>query len=115
MKLNRLVSTVFMGFCIQAGPLHDAAPFGSSDEIQRLLDNGADFNEIDDHGNSALHIAAIWDNVECADLLINRGARLDAQNSRWESPLHLAAHHKRLRCRASSDIHNGRAALYNGA
>lgn len=58
-----------------AGPLHEAVGAGDVDQVQRLIDDGEDFNETDQRGNTPLHVAAKMGNSEIAELLIERGRR----------------------------------------
>eukprot|EP01083_Nonionella_stella_P043258 116725_1 len=49
-----------------------------------------DVNHVDDGGNSALHDAAVNNNHEMIDALIQRNIDTDLQNSRHETALHIA-------------------------
>ena len=62
-------------------PIHVAAVRGDIEELQALIDGGADVNAPGEMGNRPLHEAAIQGNVEAARLLIQNGARADARNA----------------------------------
>ncbi len=74
--------------------LHKAAREGDADRVKELLDAGADVN-----GRNAdkqrlqytpLHWAAYYGHLEIAELLISRGADLDAEDPDYSTPLYLA-------------------------
>ncbi len=73
-------------------PVADAAMRGDVETVRALLRNGADVNEAQGDGMTALHWAARNDNVELATILIYAGANLDAGTriGRY-TPLHVAA------------------------
>ena len=60
-------------------PLYLAALNGSSDLIERLLDAGANANEVGSEGETVLMTVAQTGVVEAADVLIARGAEIDAR------------------------------------
>ena len=64
-------------------PLQKAARTGNTEEVQRLLGQGADVNEKNAAGITALMEAANWGHIECARLLLDRGADIDAQYNGW--------------------------------
>ena len=58
-----------------------------------LLDRGADLEAKakNDNGRTPLHLAAWWnDNPEMVELLLDRGANIEAQDDYGSTPLHLA-------------------------
>ena len=58
-----------------------------------LLDNSSALvRSVDEHGNSALHNAAVRGNLELASLLCEKGADVNLLNKDFEAPIHLAAH-----------------------
>ena len=61
--------------------LVDAASRGDVAQVRRLLDDGADVNERDAQGRTAVTAAALGDHVEVARALISAGADVDAQDS----------------------------------
>lgn len=68
--------------------LRKAAKRGDAAEIARLLDAGADINAAGGFwGNTALGWAADQGHLDCARLLLDRGAKIDAPNSLGWSPL----------------------------
>lgn len=72
--------------------LIDAAESGDIDAIRRLLDGGADVNIKDkDWGFGPLHSAAGTGRSDIAELLLARGAIVDAKDSTGATPLHEAA------------------------
>ncbi len=73
-----------------AGPMNDAARNGDVNEIQRLLNAGADANEADLVA-SPLHWAAMKGHSAAVQLLAEHGAALDAQSNMLGTPLHAAS------------------------
>ena len=69
---------VFLGNVPPDAPLADAAMDGDRAAIEALLERGADVNEAQGDGMTALHWAADHGDAEMADLLIQAGANLDA-------------------------------------
>ncbi|MFN7020357.1 MAG: ankyrin repeat domain-containing protein [Phycisphaerales bacterium] len=73
-------------------PLMGAAGSGSIEKLTALLDAGADVRAADHRGETALHIAASTDAPpELLDLLIRRGAVVDAADLDGVTPLMKAA------------------------
>jgi ankyrin repeat protein len=69
--------------------INDDAEFAKT-----LLDNGADVNEQDEHGNNPLHVAAMRSSREKIITLLldpKHKAKIDAQNKESYTPLHFAA------------------------
>lgn len=70
-------------------PLLTAALRSNAEHLGLLLDWGADLQESDESGDTALHLAA-WD-ASSVELLIKRGADVSARNNNGVTPLHRAA------------------------
>ncbi len=62
--------------------LMEAVPFGDSELIKLLLDNGADPNLKDKDGMTALMLAVALGQVEAAELLIQYGAKVNISHSK---------------------------------
>ncbi len=78
-------------------PLHTATRSGRVDDVQRLLDEGADPNEFNDNGFAPLHLAAWKNQEEAAKLLVESGAVIDLrETANLGTPLLIAAQHDRL-------------------
>ncbi|EAX97348.1 hypothetical protein TVAG_293530 [Trichomonas vaginalis G3] len=60
-----------------------------------FLSNGANINEKDEYGNTALHIAACYNSKETAKLLISHGININEKNNDGETALHIAAYYDR--------------------
>ena len=71
--------------------LIDAAKRQDADTIRRLLDEGADANERQPDGATALHWAAHRGHGEAVEMLLASGADVNAVNRLGASPLFLAA------------------------
>ncbi len=81
--------------------LHRAVRLDRREIIKRLLDKGTDANvrvrstELDyapaANGATALRQAAFWGRPEIAEMLIKRGANVNARDARGDAPLHEAA------------------------
>ena len=82
-------------------PLHFAASRDYK-KVQMLLSAGADVNAKDKNGDTPLHRAAKNDHKEIAELLIAKGANVNARNERGgKTPLDLAI---KYRCPDTADL-----------
>ncbi|EGD83106.1 hypothetical protein PTSG_03747 [Salpingoeca rosetta] len=69
----------------------DASLTNEIDELQELIDQGADVNSSNAEGVTALHTACIEGSVKVATLLVRSGAHVNARDMDWWTPLHTAA------------------------
>jgi ankyrin repeat protein len=74
-----------------AGPLHDAASSGDEALVIRLLEGGADINEQNATGETALILAALGGHTKVVDELLMRNADATLRNDRGMTALHAAA------------------------
>ena len=90
--LTIIATLVFVG-CTP--DLHKAAREGDADRVRKLLDAGADVNVRNADKQrlqyTPLHYAAYYGHLEIAEILISRGADLDAEDPAYSTPLYLAA------------------------
>ncbi|XP_058876965.1 ankyrin repeat domain-containing protein 54-like isoform X2 [Acipenser ruthenus] len=70
--------------------LREAANGNDVETVQLLLSHGADPNQRDGLGNTALHLAACTNHVPVITALLRGGARVDALDRAGRTPLHLA-------------------------
>ena len=71
--------------------LLDAARKGDLKKVQQLVDSGADINQLDKTGFTALHWAAMANKKEVAEFLIQKGADINIRESKYQlSPLDIA-------------------------
>ncbi|XP_066242235.1 ankyrin repeat and SOCS box protein 10 isoform X2 [Saccopteryx leptura] len=72
--------------------LHEACAAGHADCVHVLLVAGADPNIPDQDGNCPLHLCRGSSILECAELLLRFGAKVDSRSEEEEeTPLHVAA------------------------
>ena len=95
--MNRLILAIATAFAF-AGctpDLHKAAREGDADRVRKLLDAGADVNVRNTNKGhlqyTPLHWAAYYGHLEITEILISRGADLDAEDPDYATPLYLAA------------------------
>ena len=72
-------------------PLVEAARSGNSERVRALLAQGLDANATDADGTTALHWAALNDDLPIAEALLAAGARADAANRFDATPLAVAS------------------------
>jgi len=65
---------------VQQASLPDVVKEGSYAETKLLVESGADLDEVDDAGDSALHIAVATGQYNTTVLLLNRGCSLEVEN-----------------------------------
>jgi hypothetical protein len=75
----------------QMYPLHLAAADGNTEQIKRLLSQGADVNAKDEEGQTPLHYAVKSGEMEVVQILIEAGANVHAVDKDGVTPLHTAA------------------------
>jgi cytohesin len=73
-------------------PLHLAARDGREEAVAALIEAKADVNAVNDRGVSVLHRAIAHPKV--AEMLISKGAKVDAADVRGHTPLHYCARDK---------------------
>ena len=92
-----IATLVFVG-CTPA--LHRAVKTGDADRVRELLDAGGDVNVRESSEGrlqyTPLHWAAYCGRQEIAELLISRGAELNAHDPWYSTPLYLAAEQGQL-------------------
>ncbi|CAJ0578126.1 unnamed protein product, partial [Mesorhabditis spiculigera] len=71
--------------------LLDATATGDLQEVERLLNEGANPNSHNEDGLTPLHQCAIDDNQPIMKLLLSRGADVNSQDTEQWTPLHAAA------------------------
>jgi len=75
-------------------PMFLAAKEGRTEEVRRLMANGADLAATNDEtGETALHVAGRMGQAAVAQLLADGGADMEAREPRGHTPLHSAAGH----------------------
>ncbi|WP_133138631.1 ankyrin repeat domain-containing protein [Legionella genomosp. 1] len=74
--------------------LIEAAAIGNHEEVmEELLLDGVNFNTLNEHGQNALHLAALSNAGNVAELLVNHEEiAIDLPDLAGNSPIHLAAH-----------------------
>jgi len=82
-------------------PLHLAVIQGDYDVVKLLLENKADVNATKKDGETPLHIAETNSHnnnstiLHIAELLLSKGAAVNAKDNKQETPLCRAIHHQR--------------------
>ena len=64
---------------------------GDAAAVKKALEGGADVDEKDDEGRTALQFACGFGELECAEALLNAHASVDAVDNNHNTALHYAA------------------------
>lgn len=79
-------------------PLMNASVVKNINMVKLLIEAGAQLNQQDDHGYTALYLAVIYESVGCVEALLNAGANPNIMNKEGRSAIHGA-----IACNATSD------------
>ena len=71
--------------------VYDVTPTGDVEALKELLRGGADKDDKDDEGRTALHFACGYGEIACSEALIKAGADVNAKDGNDNTPLHYAA------------------------
>lgn len=71
--------------------LHQAAVYGQTDEVARLIEAGEDVAAADNALLTPLHMACQQEHLEVAKLLLGSGAPVDARDAYGNTPLSKSA------------------------
>lgn len=63
---------------------------GGAPIAELLVEHGADVNMVGEHGETALHQAAAWNNIEVAKALVEHGVDVNAEHQDGKTPLSMA-------------------------
>src|SRR5262245_13678367 len=95
LKLATLISLVLtvplIGASTGRPEIVDAARNGDRDTLRALLQKGANVNEAEADGTTALHWASYRDDLQSADALLKSGAKVNAANDLGATPLWIAS------------------------
>jgi ankyrin repeat protein len=97
--VDNVTSLVTVGDIRGATPLHVCAYHGQEDGLLSLLDAGAEANQRDLDGATAVHFAAASGHLESLKLLVQRGrGNVNARSNSGETPVYFAAQEGHLAC-----------------
>ncbi|RWS28261.1 ankyrin repeat domain-containing protein [Leptotrombidium deliense] len=70
---------------------HKNCKYGNYAAVRALIENGVHVNYSDIYGNSALHLAVLYNHINIIELLLQKGANVNKKNRYDRTPLHFAA------------------------
>lgn len=81
----------------QSANIHDATKRGSLADVERLINASPSvINDLDQFGQTPLHIAAFEGHIDIVELLVNNSASLSLQDKNGWTSLHCAASNRHL-------------------
>ncbi|KAH9321733.1 hypothetical protein KI387_016372, partial [Taxus chinensis] len=78
--------------------MYHASSVGDVKGLERLLMMGADKDQKDSRGRTALHFACGYGNAECVEMLLNFGASVHPTEKNINTPLHYASAYGQYEC-----------------
>ena len=79
--------------------LRGAAEYGRTERVVRLLGEGADPNDQDQYGWTAVHIACYTNNHQILSILLeHKNIDVNVRTNINDTPLHVACGHGSLKC-----------------
>ena len=76
---------------VKADTLHGAAKLGDAEAAEKLLAEGADVDQKDARGITALGVAVGFNKLPVIKALVKAGANVKLTDSKGNTPLHYAA------------------------
>ena len=121
-----LISGFLVSSCsiLKTQSLETAVKYSNPKEVRRHLNEGEDPNKKNEAGETFLHQAAQVGHMEVAEILIERGAKVNATDNEGRTPLHHAAKggHTKVtelliakQAKVDSRDNNGRTPLHHAA
>ena len=99
-----LLSTVLFGAFLFSSNIctmniFDAIKKDDIARVQKLIESGADVNQINENGQTPLHAACFFDSLKIVRLLLKKGAKktINVQNKNGLTPLHWACEKNNLK------------------
>jgi ankyrin repeat protein len=86
-----LILTLILAAALASSPLIDAVKSGNVQRVRTLIKSGADVNQPEGDGATALHWAVDADAVDLVRVLLDAGASAQIANDLGITPLHLAS------------------------
>jgi len=93
--------------------LTSAAMLGDRDEVQRLIEAGADLNAMEGEGWTALRGSACQGHIEVVRLLLDKGAQIISRNTSKERSAGNTAHSRKRSAVAELDLEKGPLVVIN--
>ncbi|ESN98931.1 hypothetical protein HELRODRAFT_135312, partial [Helobdella robusta] len=76
-------------------PLHCACIEGQAGFAIELLDKGVNVNSANENGYTALHYSAMWSQLDCLKVLLNKGADVNLKTLNEETAYDVAKRYKK--------------------
>ena len=97
LKILLTVVLPICSFCVltaqtSSSKIFDAVKNNNIKEVRSLLEQKADPNSVDEDGDNLLMFAALYSSIDCMQLLIEKGSKVNAKNNLGETALMWSVH-----------------------